>query len=105
MPRILQLPCGELSAAYRAGRSTIALAQHYGCSPTTIAKYLRACGVAIRRARFAAVTIDAGLLRHAYFDERLPIAQIALRFGVSSSTIGNRRRALGLPTRPRQRAP
>lgn len=102
MPRQLSLPYLELRAAYLAGQSTIALAQRYACSPTTIAARLRAGGVRLRRSRFAAAAIDEAALRRVYLDERRTIAAIAAYFGVSSSTIGNKRRQFGIPPRTRQ---
>ncbi|MBK9943164.1 MAG: hypothetical protein U0Z44_10190 [Kouleothrix sp.] len=102
MSRHLTLPHNELCAAYTAGQSTIALARRYGCSPTSVAKYLRAGGVAIRRARFTPVSVDAARLRRAYLDERRPIAVIAAMFGVAPSTIGNKRRQYGIPPRSRR---
>ncbi len=102
MPRRIMLPCNELRAGYIAGQSTAALARRYACSPTTIAKYLRACGVPLRNSRFASIAIDAATLRRIYLDERRPIAAIAAFFGVSASTIGNKRRRYGIPIRPRQ---
>lgn len=98
----LELPCEQLLASYMAGQSTTALARRYACSPTTIAKYLHGCGAAMRPSRFAPAVVDAGALRRAYLDERLPIGAIAARFGVSASTIGNKRRRYGIPKRPRQ---
>lgn len=104
MSRRIALPCDELRAGYNAGQSTLALARRYACSPTTIAKYLRACGVALRSPRFTAIAVDAEALRRAYLGERRTIAAIAAQFGVSASTIGNKRRGYGIPVRPR-RAP
>src|SRR5512145_356040 len=77
MPLNVLLPCDELGSAYLAGQSTTALARRYGCSPTTIAKNLRACGITLRPSRFASVSVDEGTLRRAYLDERWPIAAIA----------------------------
>ncbi len=102
MPRHVSLPNKEICAAYLAGSSTVALAQRFECSPTTVAKCLRSNGVALRHARFAPTPIDAAELRRAYLDERLPIAQIAARFGVSPGTVSNKRRAFGIPLRPRR---
>jgi hypothetical protein len=104
MPRRLDLPCDELRARYLAGQSTTFLARHFGCSPTTISKYLHGCGVTMRPAQFAAVPIDAAALRRAYLEERLPISAIAAMFRVSPSTIGNKRRRYGIPRRLRQDA-
>jgi transposase-like protein len=98
------LPCENLRAAYTAGQSTAALARRYACSPTTIAKHLRACGVPLRNARFAAIAIDAAALERKYLRERRPIAAIAAHFGVCSSTVGNKRRRYGIPIRPRRAA-
>jgi hypothetical protein len=104
MPQNVLLPCDELCSAYLAGQSTTALARLYGCSPTTIAKNLRACGIMLRPSRFAPVSIEEGALRRVYLDERWPIAAIAAYFGVSASTIGNKRRRYGIPIRARYAA-
>jgi transposase-like protein len=99
MSRRRLLPGAELCTAYAAGQSTLALARRYGCSPTTVAKQLRAGGVALRRSRFAPAPIDEALLRQAYLDEARPVAAIAAMFGVSPATISNRRRQYGIPSR------
>ena len=104
MPRRINLPCEELCASYRAGQSTQALARRYACSPTTIAKHLRACGVSLRNPRFASISVDAAALRRLYLVERRTIAAIAAHFGVSPSTIGNKRRRYGIPIRARRPA-
>ncbi len=93
MPRQLLLSCDELRTAYAAGQSTAILARRYGCSPTTVSKYLRGCGVALRPSRYQPVAVDEAALRRAYLAERRPIAAIAAHFGVSASTIGNKRRS------------
>lgn len=98
----LNLPCEELRTRYEAGQSTTKLARHFGCTPTTIAKYLRACGVALRRSRFSPVPIDEATLRRLYLAERLPVKAIAAYFAVSVSTIGNKRRLYNIPVRPRR---
>jgi len=103
MPRDIDLSCDALVAAYRAGHNTLTLARRHGCSPTTIAKRLRACGVALRDTRFPAVWVPERTLRRLYLEERRPIGAIAAHFGVSVSTIGNKRRAYNIPTRPRRR--
>ena len=101
MPSRRELPCHELRALYAAGQSTTTLAVRYKCSPTTVAQALRRCGAEVRRARFQAVPIPEALLRDQYLTQRLPLASIAANFGVSVSTIGNKRRRYGIPTRPR----
>src|SRR6476620_5788985 len=101
MPRNVLLPCDQLCSAYLAGQSTTILAHRYNCSPTTIAKNLRLCGITPRLSRFAAAQIDEATLRRLYLDERWPIAAIAAYFGVSASTIGNQRRRYGIPIRPK----
>src|SRR5262245_7443653 len=101
MPRHIDLPCDELGASYLAGATTPMLAHHYGCSPATIAKRLRQCGIALRNSRFLPIALPEAELRRCYFDERWPIVAIAAHFGVSASTIGNKRRAHGIPIRPR----
>ncbi len=104
MPRRIDLHCDQLLASYLAGMTTVLLARRYGCSPTTIAKRLRACGGQLRSSRFQAVALSEDVLRRLYLDERWTIAAIAEHFGVSPSTVGNKRRALGMPARPRRRA-
>jgi hypothetical protein len=102
MPRRTDLPCDELSREYLAGRSTIALARRYGYSPTTIAKRLHDCGITLRASRFLPIPVAEATLRRLYLEERLPLAVIAAYFGVSISTIGNKRRSYSIPTRPRR---
>ena len=102
MPRRIDLPCEELRERYAAGQSTIALAQHFHCSPTTIASALRRCGAELQRARFRSSPVAEAALREQYVILRLPIAQIAAYFGVSASTIGNKRRLYGIPPRSRR---
>ena len=99
MARPIDIPSDELAAAYLAGWSTPALARRYGCSPATIAKRLRAAGIALRDARFHAIPVAEAALRRLYLDEQLPIAAIAAVLGVSASTVGNKRRAYGIPIR------
>jgi transcriptional regulator of aromatic amino acid metabolism len=105
MPRNVLLPCDELCSAYLGGQSTTMLARRYRCSPTTIAKNLRMCGVAPRPSRFALVHIEEATLRRIYSEERWTIAAIAAHFGVSASTVGNRRRRYGIPIRERRITP
>jgi hypothetical protein len=101
MPRNLLLPCDQLGSAYLAGQSTIVLAHRYNCSPTTIAKHLRLCGITPRPSRFVPAQIEEAALRRLYLDERWPIVAIAAHFGVCASTIGNQRRRYNIPIRPR----
>src|SRR5215212_5343417 len=101
MPRRVVLPCAELVTRYTAGESTTILARDYHCSPTTIAKLLRECGATVRSSLFQPIDIDEAMLRRLYLDERLPITAIAARFGVSVTTIGNKRRRGRIPPRPR----
>lgn len=93
------LPCAELQSLYRAGYSTTALGRRYGCSPTTVAKRLRACGALLRPARFRARAIPEALFRELYLQRRLPLAAIAAQLGVGVSTVSSRRRQLGIPPR------
>jgi hypothetical protein len=101
----IDIPGDELVAAYLAGAGTPALARRYGCTPTTIAKRLRAAGITLRDARFPAIRVAEATLRRLYLDERLPIAALAAALGVSASTVGNKRRAYGIPIRPRRPMP
>ena len=103
MSRSHTLPGATLVKRYAAGESTVALGRHYGCSPTTIAKALREGGAVMRPARFRSTAVPEAALREQYLAERLSIAQIAANFGVSASTIGNKRRLYGIAPRPRRR--
>src|SRR5918911_5378590 len=96
------LPCPELRVRYESGQTTTELASHYGCSPTTIAKYLRDCGVELRSSRFQPIEVDEATLRRLYLDERLPIPEIARRLGISVSTVSNKRRLYRIPVRSRR---
>jgi len=101
MRQRIDLPCDELGASYLAGATIQVLARHYGCSPATIANRLHGCGIARRDARFRPIALPEAALRGLYLDERRPLAEIAAYFAVSTSTIGNKRRAYGIPIRPR----
>jgi len=103
MPQTILLPCDQLCSAYLAGQSTTVLARRYNCSPTTIAKKLRMCGITPRPSRFAPAQIEEAALRRLYLDLRWPITAIAAHFGVCASTIGNQRRRYSIPIRPRRR--
>ncbi|MBC8164016.1 MAG: helix-turn-helix domain-containing protein [Roseiflexaceae bacterium] len=99
-PRV-EIPYEELRELYVAGQSTLMLAQRYGCSPTTISAHLRRCGVQVRQARFREIDIPAAVLHDLYVLQRQSLAQIAQALGVSPSTIRNRCRSYGFPTRQR----
>ena len=105
MARPLDLPRAAIAKYYQAGQSTVALARRYGCSPTTVANIVRTEGVDVRPARFRPTTIPEGELRDLYVVQRLPVAQIAAYFGVSASTVGNKRRLYGIAVRARRVAP
>jgi len=102
MSRTLLLPCDQLCSAYLAGQSTTMLAYRYSCSPTTIAKNLRLCGITPRPSRFAPAQIDEAALRRLYINERWSVTAIAAHFGVCASTIGNQRRRYEIPIRARR---
>ncbi len=102
MSRRIIIDCTELRWLYEEQRlGTVAIARRYGCSPTTISNRLRNCGVPVRPSRFQPCPISPDELYRLYVVERLPIKEIAQRLGVSLGTVGNRRRALGIPRRPR----
>lgn len=103
MSQRLNLPCADLLARYQAGQTTTALAQHYRCSPTTIANQLRRCGATLRSSRFVPVAVSPELLRRLYEAEHLPLREIAARLGLSVSSVNNKRRLYGIPLRPRRR--
>ena len=102
MPQRPPIPCDELRSAYAEGESSTAIAQRYRCSPTTVIKYLRRCGLPIRSSRFQAREIPEATLRRLYLEERQPVVVIAAYFGVSISTINNKRRRYNIPIRPQR---
>lgn len=103
MARRVEVNCDEVRQLYEDQNvGIVPLAQRYGCSPTTIAKRLHKCGVKMRNSRFQLRPVSPDELRLFYEVERLPIKEIAERLGVSVSTIGNRRRELGIPVRRRK---
>lgn len=102
MPRRLNLSCDTLRIAYESGQTTTDLAHTYDCCPTTIANHLRQCGVILRTARFQPLVLPQPTLRRLYLEEQLPLKDIAAHFGVSISTIGNKRRSYGIPSRTRR---
>lgn len=106
MRRTIDIPCDELRQLYEDEQMGIVLlGQRYGCSPTTISKRLHACGIATRPSRFQPSTISEDEFRRLYEVEQWSIHAMARHFGVSVSTIGNRRRAWGIAVRPKKKAP
>jgi len=104
MGRIIAITCHELRQFYlEEGHSIAAIARRAGCSAPTIASRLRRCGIPTRSGRFQAREIARDTLEALYYDERLTLAEIARRLGVSVGTVNNRRRAYGLPARRRAR--
>jgi hypothetical protein len=101
MPRQITIPCTDLVQRYDHGESTVVLARAYHCSPTTIAKRLRACGAVVRRSRFQPLAVPEDELRRLYVAERWSLAEMAAHFGASVSTIGNKRRQYSIPARSR----
>lgn len=98
------LPCEDLRRLYvEQGLGVAAVAALMGRSPSTISNRLRACGIPTRSGRFQARLIPRDLLEQLYSVEALPLPAIAARLGISVGTVHNRRRAYGIPTRPRRR--
>jgi DNA-binding Lrp family transcriptional regulator len=83
------------------GQTLAAIAAQLGCSAATVSTMLRRHGIPARNTRFPAIDVPRDLLVELYQIERLPIAVVAARLGISAGTISNRRRAYGIPTRPR----
>ena len=102
MPRRLNLPCNALQTAYESGQTTTELASTYGCCPTTIANHLRQCGIKLRSTRFRSVVLPKATLQQLYQQKKMPLKEIAAYFGVSISTVGNKRRLYGIPSRTRR---
>ena len=99
MRKLRELPETELARRYTAGESISTLSSSYDCSPATIAKRLRALGVAIRRTRYHPISIPRDEFERMYVHECLPLRVIAERLGVAHSTVGSKRRAFGIPAR------
>lgn len=103
MQRLTTVSCPELHVWYEEERLGVAaIARRVGCSAATISNWLRRCGIPTRSGRFIAFPIDRDELKRLYSDEALPLAQIAVAFGVSTSTINNRLRTYGIPRRMRR---
>ncbi|MEM8534221.1 MAG: hypothetical protein AAGF95_25465 [Chloroflexota bacterium] len=102
MSRRLNLPCDALRTAYESGQTTTEIAQTYECCPTTIANHLRRCGVILRTTRFRSIVLPKTTLQRLYQRKQLPLKDIADYFGVSISTVGNKRRLYGIPSRTRR---
>ncbi len=100
MQSLPRVPCAQLRCWYEDEQLGVArIAERVGCSPATISNWLRRCAIPARQGRFQPLAIDHGELRRLYLDETLPLAEIAAAFGVSVSTINNRRRAYNIPKR------
>lgn len=72
----------QVISGYQSGKSTIALAEEFGCSKNTINKLLREHGVNVTKAK-AQAKLDAKVVI-AMYGERHTIEEIAECFGVSS---------------------
>jgi DNA-binding Lrp family transcriptional regulator len=83
------------------GQTLVVIAKQIGCSAATVSNILRRYGIPARDGRFQRRDIPQDLLVQLYSVERLPIKVIVARLGVSAGTISNRRRAYGIPQRPR----
>ena len=75
------------------------LARAYGCSPATVARRLRALGVALRPSRYRPIAIPRDEFERLYVRELLPLRDIAARLGISHSAVGSKRREFGIPAR------
>jgi DNA-binding Lrp family transcriptional regulator len=87
------------------GQTLVAIAAQLGCSAATVSNMLRRDGIPRRRGYFPLRDIPREILVQLYSIERLPIKQIIIRLGVSAGTISNRRKAYGIPARPRANIP
>lgn len=103
MPRKTPLPeevCAELQRLYLEERLGVtAVGAKLGRSPATISNWLRDCGITARSGRFRRREISRARLDRLYSVERLPLREIAQRLGISISSVGNKRRAFGIPKR------
>jgi hypothetical protein len=94
----------ELRRRYQDEGQTLAvIAAELGCSTATISNLLRRHGITARAGRFPRrrIVIPHERLAQLYSVERRLIKDIAQLFGVSMGTINNRRKAYGIPQRPR----
>jgi hypothetical protein len=95
----IPIPEAELAERYRAGEGVAALARVCGCCPATVAKRLRALGVALRPTRYRPIDILRDEFERLYVHELLPLREIAARLGISHSGVGSKRREFGIPAR------
>lgn len=100
----VKIPCSELRRFYEDERmSMIAIAEHYGCSPTTIANRVREYEIPTRPGLFQAIVIDANELRRLYTEEEWLVKDILRHMNISESTFNYYRRKFNIPPRPRRR--
>lgn len=89
----------QVISGYQSGKSTIALAEEFGCSKNTINKLLREHGVNVTKAK-AQVKLDAKVVI-AMYEERHTIEEISECFGVSPYSVNRCLRSNGVKIRSR----
>jgi DNA-directed RNA polymerase specialized sigma24 family protein len=104
LARGLQLDDREIATMYKRGLSSKQIADQLGCSPATVLERLRDAGVAIR-SRSQAMLLDRGVqlskgeLDKLYVKEQRSAADIAGKFGCTTTTIYRRLAAAGIRRR------
>ena len=76
------------------------IADEVGAAPVTVGRALRRHGIEGRSGEIRRIDVDEAWLRRAYAVERLRVAEIACRAGVSVNTINRRRVEFGIAKRP-----
>lgn len=88
----------EIIRQFREGKTTLALAEAFGCSRTTISRHLHNAGLSAREKRF-----DEAQLREMerLYETGLSLDKVGERFGTSGTTVTKHLRDCGVQIRGR----
>lgn len=84
------LPAEEIARRYTSGASAAQIAASYGCSKTTILRFLQNHGVARRSGAWTKLPVTNQDLAQRYVKEGTLLKDLAAEFGVVSATISER---------------
>ncbi|MFE0206973.1 hypothetical protein [Streptomyces sp. NPDC058985] len=90
------LPAAEVCVRYRAGESTVQIAEAYGCGESTIITVLKRNDVPRRVGRKIELPVSDTELARRYLDERVELQQLARELGVKPNLVSRRVAAAGV---------